>query len=415
MRTARLTIFQRLGWRRPGGSLLIAVAATLAGCASAPVDQGIEERARERLGAVFADEVFDDATASLARKKSEEALLFTEEMEQFALRSLVNPVDRGNSAQALYGVLFERGRVAVEYSSDYTRNAQEAFRDRRGNCLSLALMTAAFAKRVGVGTRFQLMQSTELWSRGEQLSYLVKHVNVALVGRLGENTQLAPYERGLIVDFVPASIRDLRSVREVSESTIVAMYLSNLASEAMEQGRVDHAYQLIKQSLYKDPQLAEAYNTLAVILARRAQTDKAELALRASVRLAPDGLPGLTNLISLLEHRSGAEAHAELAALRTRLKALQARPPFADMDEGVLAFQGGDLPRALASFLRQRERTGVDGRLQQYLAATYARLGRFDEAQAALTQGLKLVDNEALRDQLLAKKRALMQAVAKYN
>ena len=385
----------------------------MSGCASAPVEPVPDSAAIERLGALLADDAFDGATAPLARRKAEEALQFTDEMERFAQRSLVNPVDRNNSAQVLYGTLFERGRVLVEYSSDYTRNAHEAFRDRRGNCLSLALMTAAFAKRLGLGARFQLMQSTELWSRDSQLDYLVKHVNVALIGRLGENSMLAPYERGLIVDFVPASIRDLRMVKEVSEDTIVAMYLSNLASESLGEGRVDLAYQLIRQSLLKDPQLAEAYNTLAVILARRSQVDKAERALRASVRLAPDGLPGLTNLISLLEHRSGATAQAELAALRAHLKTLQARPPFADMDEGVLAFQEGDLSRALAAFIRQRERTGVDGRLQQYLAATYSRLGRIDEAQAALAQGLKLVDNETLRRQLLAKKRALLQASAR--
>lgn len=415
MRSGTLGVVGRAGWRRPWGGLLVAIAALLSGCASAPVDTAADEAALHRLEGLLADDVFDGATASLARERAEQALQFSDEMEQFALRSLVNPADRGNSAQVLYGTLFERGRVMVEYSSDYTRNAHEAFHDRRGNCLSLALMTAAFAKRLGVGARFQLLQSTELWSRGDQLSYLVKHVNVVLLGRLGENTMLGPYERGLTVDFVPASIRDLRSVREVSETTIVAMYLSNLASESLEEGRTDLAYQLIKQSLRKDPQLAEAYNTLAVILARRAQMDKAEQALRVSIWLAPDGLPGLTNLISLLENRSGAAAHAELAALRAHLKTLQTRPPFADMDEGVLAFQGGDLPRALSAFLRQRERTGVDGRLQQYLAATYARLGRYDEAQAAVAQGLKLVDNETLRRQLLAKKRALLQASAKYN
>ncbi len=413
MRTGTLGNSGRHGWRRPCGGLLIAMAALLSGCVSAPVDPVADAAAVERLGGLLADDAFDGATAPLARRKAEEALQFTDEMERFALRSLVNPVDRSNSAQVLYGTLFERGRVLVEYSSDYTRNAHEAFRDRRGNCLSLALMTAAFAKRLGLGARFQLMQSTELWSRDEQLNYLVKHVNVALIGRLGENSMLAPYERGLIVDFVPASIRDLRMVKEVSEATIVAMYLSNLASESLGEGRVDLAYQLIKQSLLKDPQLAEAYNTLAVILARRSQVDKAEQALRASVRLAPDSLPGLTKLISLLEHRSGATAQAELAGLRAHLKTLQARPPFADMDEGVLAFQEGELSRALASFIRQRDRTGVDGRLQQYLAATYARLGRIDEAQAALAQGLKLVDNETLRRQLLAKKRALLQASAR--
>ncbi|MGM9514149.1 hypothetical protein ACS5PK_07845 [Roseateles sp. DB2] len=414
MRTCTLSVSEHPAWRRWCAWWLIACSVGLSACAHAPLESSTEE-ASSRLGAVLADDAFDGSTAALARMKADEALLFTDEMERFALRSLVNPADRGNSAQVLYGTLFERGRVMVEYSSDYTRNAHEAFRDRRGNCLSLALMTAAFAKRLGTGVRFQLLQSSELWSRGDQLSYLVKHVNVVLLGRLGENTMLGPYERGLTVDFVPPNIRDLRAVKEVSEQTIVAMYLSNLASEALEESRTDLAYQLIKQSLLKDPQLAEAYNTLAVILTRRSQMAKAEQALRISVRLAPDGLPGLTNLISLMEHRGGAAAHAELVALRAHLKTLQARPPFADMEAGIQAFQAGELQQALAAFLRQRDRTGVDGRLQQYLAATYTRLGRLDEAQAALAQGLRLVDNEALRRQLLAKKKALLQASAKYD
>ena len=238
---------------------------------------------------------------------------------------------------------------------------------------------------------------------------------MALLGKLGETSSFAPYERGLTVDFVPPSVRDLRTVKELSEDSVVAMYLSNLASEALDAGHVDRAYHLIKQSLRKDPQLAEAYNTLAVILGQRSRTVQAEKALRTSLRFAPDGLPGLTNLISLLERRGGVEAHAELVGLRAHLRALQPLPPFADMDEGVQALQNGDLQKALAAFVRQRERTGIDGPLQQYIAATYARLGRMEEAQAALSQGLRTVDNEAQRSQLLAKKKALLQATARLN
>ncbi|HLO94686.1 MAG TPA: tetratricopeptide repeat protein, partial [Burkholderiaceae bacterium] len=222
----------------------------------------------------------------------------------------------------------------------------------------------------------------------------------------------APGSQGLTVDFVPPNRRIREVVKEISEATVLAMYLNNLASEAMDGGRYDQAYQLVKQALLKDPGLPEAYNTLAVVLQRRGAVDKAELALRQSLALAPQGVAQLSNLLALLEQRGGPAAQAELPQLRERLAAVQPRAPFADMDEGQAALAQGDAETALAAFLRQREVTGDDARIEQLLAASYARLGRFSEAQDALRLALSISDNEGQRRELGAKKKMLLQARA---
>ncbi len=50
---------------------------------------------------------------------------------------------------ALFEALYSKGQLKLEYDSAKTRNAAQAFAARSGNCLSLVIMTAAFAKEMG--------------------------------------------------------------------------------------------------------------------------------------------------------------------------------------------------------------------------------------------------------------------------
>jgi len=385
--------------------------AALAACATPPAGGG-EELGREqllsKLPSVLADESF--AESELAARKAREALALSPAMEDLVRRTLEPMAARVGGPEALYSVLYERGRIGVEYSSDYTRNAAEAFEARKGNCLSLALMTAAFAKRLGIRVHYQLVRTPEAWSRGDRLSFQIRHVNVTLAQNAVDGfLRGSPFSQGLTVDFVPIEFKNRQALRELDESAVIAMYLNNLASEALDVAQYDRAYHLARQALLTDPTLPESYNTLAVVLSSRNQQAKAEAALRRSLALAPDSVAAMGNLIAMLDEARSPEANL----WRSRLRELQPSPPFADFDQGRVALAAGDASKALALFQRQRERTGLDPRLQQYIAASYQRLGRDDEAIAALQQGLQASDNELQRQQLLAKKRALLQSALK--
>ncbi len=389
----------------------VLVLAALAACAT-PQAGGSEELGREqllrKLPSVLADDAF--AESELAARKAREALALSPAMEDLVRRTLEPMAARVGGPEALYSVLYERGRIGVEYSSDYTRNAAEAFEARKGNCLSLALMTAAFAKRLGIRVHYQLVRTPEAWSRGDRLSFQIRHVNVTLAQNAVDGfLRGSPFSQGLTVDFVPIEFKNRQALRELDESAVIAMYLNNLASEALDVAQYDQAYHLAKQALLADPTLPESYNTLAVVLSSRNQPAKAEAALRLSLVLAPDSVAAMGNLIAVLDETGSPEA----SVWRGRLRELQPNPPFADFDQGRLALAAGDASKALALFQRQRERTGLDPRLQQYIAASYMRLGRDDEAIAALRQGLQASDNEQQRQQLLAKKRALLQSAQK--
>lgn len=55
----------------------------------------------------------------------------------------------------LVDALYSKSDLKLEYESTITRTASQTYAARMGNCLSLVIMTAAFAKELGMPVRFQ--------------------------------------------------------------------------------------------------------------------------------------------------------------------------------------------------------------------------------------------------------------------
>src|SRR6185369_2810723 len=150
------------------------------------------------------------------------------------------PLQRRRGLQrGLIDALYTNGQLKLRYDDEFTRNAAEAFEARAGNCMSLVVMTSAFAKRAGMPVRFQSVQIDPSWGRRGDLYVTFGHVNVSL----GRALVGAPGEIGrpdwLTIDFLPSS--ELRGQRAemVDEETLVAMYMNNKAAEALAANRLD--------------------------------------------------------------------------------------------------------------------------------------------------------------------------------
>ena len=104
-----------------------------------------------------------------------------------------------------------------------TRNAPQTFAARAGNCLSRVIMTAAFAKEIGVPIQHQMVLGDAVWSRSGGMYFSISHVNLTLGalqgGRILDN-QSAP----LTIDFLPGEDIRGQRIRVVTEETIVAMF-----------------------------------------------------------------------------------------------------------------------------------------------------------------------------------------------
>ena len=118
-----------------GTALLCAL--LLAGCAMKPV---VEADRR-----FFNDHLF---AAPSERVSAADVFALSDEMRSYLRAEIAEQMRVKGRRQALVDALFSKGELKLEYDAERTRNAAGAFAAREGNCLSLVIMTAAFAREL---------------------------------------------------------------------------------------------------------------------------------------------------------------------------------------------------------------------------------------------------------------------------
>lgn len=327
--------------------------------------------------------LFDDALFRPAEEPLDPASVFALDagMRDYLEKRLLPAARQSGVREALTDQLYIRSKLQLEYESTLTRNAAEAFEARKGNCLSLIIMTGAFAKAMGLQVTYQQVSIDEMYSRAGDMYFLNGHVNLTL-GPRGTDI-LRSYERfGLFtVDFLPPTDLQDQKALPISESTVVAMYMNNRAAEAMVAGQLDDAYWRARQAVAFDPAFLSAYNTLGVIYLRHGDAAAAERALRYVVDRQPDNPGVLANYVEVL-HRLGREADA--AREQARLATLEPYPPFYFYNRGELAMKQGDLRAARDWFKRELDRSPDYHEFHYALAVADFGLGLVDEARKEL-------------------------------
>jgi tetratricopeptide (TPR) repeat protein len=254
----------------------------------------------------------------------------------------------------LISALYQRGLLNLSYEASVTRNAAQAFEARAGNCLSLVLMTAAFAKHLGLPVSYRNVLLQETYSRSSGLLLANGHVNVVL-DRLPRRMQNnADTDQALVVDFMPVEERSSMRSLPLDEGTLVAMFFNNRAAEALAAGRLDDAYAWARASVLQDPGYGAGINTLAVVYMRAGHLPQAERALQHALLQQPDSTAALSNLRAVLLR---ADRPAEAAEVGARLARLQPYPPFYFLELGRQAMNAGDYRAArdlIARELRQQ-------------------------------------------------------------
>lgn len=317
--------------------------------------------------ALLHDELFAPAPYPI---RASEVMALSPAMQAYLDTEIDAMVRAKGKRQALLDALYNRKFLQLEYDSTMTRNAAQAFEARSGNCLSLVLMTAAFAKRLELPVVYQDVQVDEQWSRSGDLYFLLGHVNLSL-GRGAGRAFDAFYEAELLtIDFLPPELmRRLRS-RVIDENTIIAMYMSNRAAETLNQGLVDEAYWWVRGALQQDPRYLAAYNTLAVIYRRHGNMVQAEAALRHALSAEPRNVQAMSNLVLVLQDLGRTQ---EAQALNQQVQAMHSYWPYQLFDRGVAAMKAGDYARAEALFAEEISHSAYVPEFHFWLAlASYA-------------------------------------------
>jgi tetratricopeptide (TPR) repeat protein len=354
----------------------------LAGCASvppAPQDDRFFRDAQFRppADAIRVDDVFALSPA----------------MRDYLETQIAGPARKRGRQNALVDALYTHGDLKLEYDSEMTRNAAQAFAARSGNCLSLVIMTAAFAKALDLPVTYQKVFVDDEWSRSGDLYVAIGHVNLTLGRHKTDEVEVGyrvgrkpPESEGMTIDFLPPDdIRRMRT-REIGEDVIVAMFMNNRAVEALAHDRVDDAYWWAKASIRQSRGFLVAYNTLGAVYRRHGDAPAAEAVLRFVLEREPENTQAMSNLVAVLRDQGRA---AEAERLAARLERLDPEPAFVHFNRGVAAFERGDMVAAKEAFAREVARAPDYHEFQFWLGVTLLRLGDVEAARKHLTLALK--------------------------
>ena len=158
----------------------LALTFVLAACASTP-----SAPPKQQIDALFDDALFAPASERIS---ASDVFAVSDEMRAYVKTGIARLIKTEGSQRALFDALYDKGLLRLEYDAETTRNASEAFAARSGNCLSLVIMTAAFAKELGMPVQYQQVFTDEVWSRVGDFYLSVGHVNLSIGRPLPEYT-----------------------------------------------------------------------------------------------------------------------------------------------------------------------------------------------------------------------------------
>ncbi len=317
--------------------------------------------------------LFADARFAAPRVPvSDEVFALSPAMRRYLAEELLPRARQRGARAALLGMLQDPRQLQLSYRTDFTRNAAEAFEARSGNCLSLVILTAAFARELQLPVRFQSVYGEQSWSRAGGYAHLTGHVNLALTREGPQARGAVVGESPVVIDFLPPDQVAGHRARYIDEATVVAMYLNNRAVEALTSGDVDTAYWWARAAMEKQPRFLSAYNTLGVVYRRRGELAAAEQVLAHALEREPGNTQLLSNL-ALVEADLGKQADAE--RLRVRLAAIEEAAPFAYFDRGLEAMRQGRYADARDEFRREVERAAYVHEFHFWLGLANAALG----------------------------------------
>jgi tetratricopeptide (TPR) repeat protein len=356
-----------------------ALLAGIAGCAAPPVAPMAQ--------LPWHDEVFGYDAASVEATRLG---LFTlgpdleRKLKEHAVQGLSSRQQMNYLLDLLYGTKRER----FQYAAGHTTTPAETWQRKRGDCLSLAILTYAAARELRVSAVMQEVDVPVLYDRRGELDFVNRHVNVRFSRpqRILDQGWAEPHD--VVVDFEP-DYNSRKVGRTLDEPGILARFYNNVATEYLAEGRKGLAYTYFKAAIVADASYAASYINLAVLYRGASMDSEAEQLLRHAVDLSDRTeviLP--LNALHAMMVEQGRDADAQRYA--QLLKSAEENDPYYWIGLGLRHLKEREYASAIDSFERASKMVNGFPELHQYLAVAYWRAGKLRSAneQLALLESL---------------------------
>lgn len=233
---------------------------------------------------------------------SENDLYALSEQQQLFLTFYQQKISQGYLPHEVVKLFLESSLDQFTYFGQ-TYTASEAMLNSSGNCMSLAILTTAFSRLVGVEIDYRKMNSLPVYEKHGNVLLSSSHVQSLLYDPsfIAEENTYYIYRPAIIIDYFPQD-SNIRS-KTVNPNEFLAMYYVNKAAELYIKEEFDNAFAYAKHAYHLDVNNVSSLNLLALLHKKKGDIKSAERLYLAAMASNDVNISVLDNYVTLLKQQ----------------------------------------------------------------------------------------------------------------
>jgi tetratricopeptide (TPR) repeat protein len=251
---------------------------------------------------------------------------------QSAIKGVVKPKEQ---IQALVQNVFSRSDLNLLYRAEANTVANQTFRNRAANCLSMSIMTYALATELGFTVRFQDIEIPEYWTIREGQSLLNGHINLQILPP-SRREHIQFFTQGFEVDFDAQATRQHFPKTLLKLNQVVAMFHNNNGADALLKKDYIKAYAYFRSAFLQSPDLSSVLANLGYLYRLTGHYELAERTYLRAIKKDKNNLTAWRNLSYLYRYMGHDEKAKDIVVRVTRKRADN---PFFHINMGDKAFE----------------------------------------------------------------------------
>ncbi|MEP2653114.1 MAG: tetratricopeptide repeat protein [Paraglaciecola sp.] len=267
-----------------------------------------------------------------------------------------------------------------------TYNADLASTVHAGNCLSLAILTKAYALLAELKIEYRRVNSAPVYVKEDGLITISSHVQTHVHAPKKQNIEKGHfYFSKIVIDYFPSGRGMLGDA--VSFDDFISMYYQNLAAIELANKNYDKAYSLLTVAIERSPNNVETLNTLAVLYKKSGNVAKADSIYQYILNHTQGSVSALSNYVLLLKQQ-GRDNEARVYA--SRYSEIEDDNPYRWYNLANQAYSLQNYQQALDLFAKT-------SKMAPYLhesffgqARAYFQLGDISKAKLAMEKAVEL-------------------------
>jgi tetratricopeptide (TPR) repeat protein len=300
-----------------------------------------------------------------------------DDAKAFAKSAIKGKFKAKDQIQALVQHIFARSDLNLLYRAEANTVANQTFKNRAANCLSMSIMTYALAKEVGFGVRFQDIEIPEYWTIREGQSLLNRHINVQILPRPSrEHIQFI--KRGFEVDFDAQATRQHFPKTLLKRNQVIAMFHNNNGADALVKKDYLKAYAYFRTAVLHASDLSSVWANLGYLYRLTGYYELAESTYLFAIQKDEKNLTAWRNLSHLYGYM-GQQKKAQ--NIVNGVKRKRSDNPFYHINKGDIAFEKQQWTIALEHYRRALKLDKSYHEVFFGLGKTYFELGNIKRSQ----------------------------------